>query len=660
MFQNFGGQQPAAPQLPVRPVVIGYANTMAQSILNTTANMSQQNPIRGHVHWLLSANNGNNPAFTEFLITALDYMDYLMHAQRMMPEQAMAHSVTELLAMFSADQALRNQQLLAGFTPQSIQEMQQQCANYMALGQQINAFMQAQQPQQGYNPGYNPGYTGGAAFTQPAGFHSHVTGGGGGYQHAGYAAQRSAQSMGVRPGTSSTPTFDRQYGGATAPINATQSTPFKPAPKPFVAAPAVAPAATSPFLTNNGQAIQLPAAPDIVGVSTVNAPFIQQLDGCGITHTRTTGREWTRIFDPTDTVAVFTPQADGTFIDEYLKKSEITVDYQDHKCEHYFAPQTAEDVNHRPDTALRDHVLQEAMSQLNVKQLLADLKKRESTDLQVLSGNDLELPKYSIVLDKPVVCGSAEDFQSELIMALIERDIGPSVIDVDQSSFQYIHERYFKWILTGEQSKLAQNIKGSRSWGDMRTRLLKLRVLPDSYFRTLNEAVTAQINEFLSIGLGIPSEDLSISSFCLDIDELLTILKEDYSDEEYKAFEEAYAIVKDTTLKAYHGEDYVKAIGQEGMEEAERATIVGYGVATDVTLLPLHSRDLSLAGFGANYGHAGILHASAMPKLYNLVHQRLTKQPKSGYRHTIIVTSDGAVLRCHQALLGNTILVSRG
>jgi hypothetical protein len=656
MYQSYG----AAPQ---RTNVQPYVNQIATGLLNEVTRLANSNSMRQHVYYLLSPNGGNNPPFQDILGATVDFVDWLINTQQVHPTTAIPRAIVEILAMFTATEALSNQQLLQGQSPEVIAELQGQAQNFVGLSQQINSYLAATQPQQPMyqpsNPGYGPppgqGYPQGQGYPPGGGYQQ---GGVTGLRHAGFSASRSSASFpGQRPATSSTPAFDKQYG---AQINPTATTPFR-ASNPAPAAPTNYTPTPSAVPTNyaaGSKAIQLPAAPDLAP-DYVDPYRVLQSPGCTVKYTRVAGREWTSVFDPTTHVGVFNINSDRSVTDSYIKKSEaIGLDYEKHRCSQYFTAQVPADVDHAPDATLRDLALSQAMQTMTIKQLLADLKKRTATGPQPVTGSDITLPEYSVVLDKPIVCESATDFQNELLRYMTNNDIGHNVVALDDCTFHYEHIRYYKWVLSGTEAGLAKSLSTCRSWGEMRTRLLAMAGLPDSYFRALTTSVTDHVNELLHIGLGIPRDELNISSFCVDIPGLLDILKAEYSEADYAAFDKAFIQVRDSTLRVHSGESYISATGIKSDAETMN-TALGYGISTNVTTLPLLSRDLSIAGMGADVGDAGIVHSSTMPKLYDLVADRMNSQPKH-IRRTILVTADGAIINCHKALNGTAYLISRG
>lgn len=417
----------------------------------------------------------------------------------------------------------------------------------------------------------------------------------------------------------------------------------RPTPPQPVQVPIVQPAPITPVTVTQ------PAV-----VSTSSRPVMLQLtrgveDQCNIAEVFP-GVQWnTRAcaFDVESEIAFIT-LTDKGWEHIYRKREGHDVNYKSHETEHLLRQVNPALKNHKPRRTYLDKALQSATQVKSISERLVEYKLANS-HVEAADDSLIPISQTAVQLDLPVICCTDHDYFSGAIDVATRSG---AIIDHETTAVNYTAIEFLQWRL-GDAAHL-ELIAAFQTCESLQAIMEQMCVLadqiPSTYWRHLDEMLAHQVNDLSVYKYGMT---LTIESFCMEIDELLVAIAEDYSAEVSTEFNANVAWIKETTLKLHQGETYADAANLDP-EDPNRTLVGGFGIVKDVTLLPVHSKDVGI-GY---YGDSGLVSSSRTPKLYNLIRDRFAVIGDT-VRHVVLVTTDGGVIECHRTNSATSYAISR-
>jgi hypothetical protein len=354
-----------------------------------------------------------------------------------------------------------------------------------------------------------------------------------------------------------------------------------------------------------------------------------------------------RVFD-VESEIVFITLGDNGWGQTYRKREASDINYKSHETEHLLRQVNPADKKHKPRRTYLDQALQSAAQVKSISERLVEYKLANS-HVDAVDDSLIPVANTAVQLDLPVICCTDHDYFSGAIDVATRSG---AVIDLDTTAVNYKAIEFLQWRL-GDTAHL-EMIAGFQTCETLQAIMEQMCLLaeqiPSTYWRRLDEMLSQQVNDLSIYKYGMT---LTIESFCMEIDELLTAISEDYSPGVALEFNATVEWIKETTLKLHQGETYADAANLDP-EDPKRELVGGFGIVKDVTLLPVHSKDVGI-GY---YGESGVVCNTRTPKLYNLIRDRF-EEVGNTVRHVLLVTTDGGVIECHRTNCPTGYAISR-
>lgn len=245
-------------------------------------------------------------------------------------------------------------------------------------------------------------------------------------------------------------------------------------------------------------------------------------------------------------------------------------------------------------------------------------------------------------------------------LAAIDKDLPPAIFQVYAKIYTPI---------IGEKSEydIISKFGDSSTYIELREKIRTAGATASpELISEVNLSMTALVNSILHKNLGIPPDDLTVDDFCLDLDDLLTVLKKNYSTKFLNGF------LKDQAMRIramFDAPDVTQEAGQTVHDNlastllsdvwenhTDKPAFTFFGTTVRLSLIDVLSHDLQLGGLH-NVGN--ILLAKNNPELFELGKALFESDNNGMYiGRQLVVTKDGRILEISQASLveGNTLV----
>ena len=661
---------PFVPQIPVRPAVQEFVAPMVGQLIYDLQRFANSSLAWKALFWRSSPNQYQNPFFIELLVSALEYLEYLMYVDRVHPNEALPRASIELTSMSAAAEATVN--------PGIMQHMDQEARNVstnwimhqQAMAGRIRGFLQqtaqvssyGQPPQYGgggYGP-VNAHYARGAgAMQHPVASYGTPPANYGGYPpqqqqqypQAGYAtpAYNGQGASGAAYRANPTPGSGAwgSGGGVSDDPKLRSVSQFK-VPQAFDDNEPVIPIRNTPetdkpknkvveefFMDNN-----IPVEIDGDDAATY-------VLGCKSTEplTPSTRGNYYTLYNPRKKVSYVRLGPDR--INEVHEDRNPDVKYEDHETIHFFKPKSSLDVNRERDYKAAQKAFEDVLLKENISARLEAHKKFEAS---VTNGDGSPL-----LIDEPV---ELDDAIIGLIGGDVLIDLRAEVeqkelpIDLETTTVTFTHVGVDRIYLTGELATKVMELSNSRSHPVLRSRLIALHEhLPTRTWNQIHDRVTEHVNEYLKINMGMR---ISIASYIDDIEELISHMENKYGDL-FGAKVIACAPIIASTSTAVVNQDSSIFKASFGVEDDQ--CHAAFVVMTDATYLPIFGADLVM-----NYsGEAGLLpQVGEFAHIHEAVKALFDQQGAAPCRYTKFILMDGNEVYAYKAAFGDGYLIRRG
>lgn len=369
---------------------------------------------------------------------------------------------------------------------------------------------------------------------------------------------------------------------------------------------------------------------------------------------------------------------------------ENDVDYNKHETSQFFAKireQAAE-----PNQKKTNGILADIQRKLFIKETL------DSVEYRKLEGNvkgdvgDVDLTS-PVIIGNPIISNVATH---DYITALLE--VFPDV-DIDKRVVNFEHYQVLTSALTGDLAVEAFKIRRCKDWFQLKEIIasMTLNGLSIQHWSLMNSILTKFVNELLEYRFQI---DIKITSFDVDIDELMAMLYKEYDIRNdfnkccaeicrtalfphYLDDNEAYVFTDVHNFEIENGvktiEDTVaktelEAVKKREEQQSEQGDDTGYAEEeelklvfirlSDVTILPIESSVIYLplpeqdSQWEGGLPVACAVTVESFPQLYNAIHDRVTN---SNYRaaEVVFVTRDNIEMHVKKTHTPDVYIISR-
>ena len=326
------------------------------------------------------------------------------------------------------------------------------------------------------------------------------------------------------------------------------------------------------------------------------------------------------------------------FFSRPMKSKELDMNFELHDDSKFFTPQSKQDLNASPD----ETKLLEAFANLQVEQKVSEVIADIENQAGMVDGDDSNLIiNKTIVIDDQVNGEYLGDDYYTMAYHALRKSMGDVEIECEDVSFRYKHVNMYPWLITGSDLDVVRKLRYKDDYNevaDVLTEISETKSIPASWFTRLNDVATRYVNNVIATQFPLSAEDdFHIRSFCLDIKDAMDAMEElGYGDafaRTVKRLTNSLLFVWDNTRPVFT-EYFGGAIDEDPLTEGE-VTTVGFGVVRDITVIPLHSRDVPL--------HVGkdkcLLTEHGFKNLWEIAKDRIDNRD-ARTSEIVIVTSD--------------------
>lgn len=675
MIPNLPWRPPFNLNLNVPPHMQEHVQYAVGHVLHELQIHANQNEMRLLLYWTAAQNQFNNDLFIGLVYNVLDYTEFMIATQGRMysPNDFIAKGAADSCKIMAVQLGSQHPSIMAKVSPQGQQDMQQTMQYAQALVQQIQQYkmsVQHQQPQGQFGLGAGVGFPQHQA--QPGFVGRAVVGGG-----ASYPGPRSMQGGGgfpsnpgqsFVPGTSYNDLFNN--GGGAGPRTLTGermmlpgsvvteenkqpvitggsgvTTDLKAEVPPFMLMAAIAgkdtqtakekvemtaaqpmttaPKPATPVQNTNSPKTPFPAKPPKEAFVWEGRKFIHA-NFAKFKPCHAIGLPYGTVYDPSK-VAMFFEITDPKAIREVAVQLEVfggMQPYEVHETFHLLNPRIA-DKGVAPN---REQARQAFLQTLQTRDIAVILEEREQK--QSADGN---IGKYlvnePVSIDDLTLKGLVNPVYHQVVELFFENN---DLTMPEDKVITFHYEGSEPWTLKGEAAIKALELKYSKNWDVLYSRMQALRTLAHpTYWNIVHQRLTDAVNELVTKVMGVQAR---ITHFVEDLGALRAHLRDACGDTVADYFDNM------ATNLAQRACLFMEVAAPEG-ETAP--TEVSYLTLEDIFLLPCNAEDLAL-----NYtGESAVVTEKRMPELYAALKRYFENQSNDTnadfVRHTKFITRDG-------------------
>lgn len=303
-------------------------------------------------------------------------------------------------------------------------------------------------------------------------------------------------------------------------------------------------------------------------------------------------------------VGYYVVDSSGAIIDFYSRpktSKDTEMDFKLHDDSKFFAPMTRLDNKEAADEAQMLKAFANLQVEQKVEEIIHDIESRAD----VLDVNEkVMVVDKTVVFDEQVNGSLLGDDYYTIGYNMLKRKMDGVEYTPRNLAFRYLHAHLYPWYVKDSDLEIVKGLRYKETYEGILEIMNKLNEqsgFPASWFTRLNDSATRFVNDIVKNRYPLDASELfTISSFCLDIDaavEEMEILG--YGDDFNKTAKQLaqtllYAWMNTNAVyQNYFGED--EDDDNENNEQGDsKRSYASFGILRDVTIVPLHSRDIPL------------------------------------------------------------------
>ena len=279
---------------------------------------------------------------------------------------------------------------------------------------------------------------------------------------------------------------------------------------------------------------------------------------------------------------------------------EKNVDYDAHDDRRFFTPMSPKDLAQDGNDA---RMLQ-TFANLQVTQKVAEVIKDIETQAGVIDGDSEALIiNKTIELEEQIDGGLVgDDYYLEAKRAMSDA-MGDINFDTADVSYRFKHVHMYPWTITDNADiALVRKLRHKTDYleiGKILIEFSEAKDFPGSWFERINDVATRYVNDVILTYFPLGAKErFRIKSFALDIksavDEMETLGYGEAFNATAARLTNTLAYVWDNTNPVFA--DYYPHLNEGNSDDESHSKIstTGFGIVRDITVIPLHSRDVPL------------------------------------------------------------------
>lgn len=363
-------------------------------------------------------------------------------------------------------------------------------------------------------------------------------------------------------------------------------------------------------------------------------------------------------------VGLYVVSDKGVIIDFYSRPKTTTeennVDYNAHDDRRFFDAMSPKDLEQSAD----DTRMIEAFANLQVSQKVSEVIDEVEKQAGVLSGDNAALIiNKTVELEDDVHGNILEDDYYLMAKSAMKYAMGDMEYDVADVSYRYKHVHMYPWHVRGDDLKEVRKLRYKEDYleiGKILTSLSELKDFPASWFNRLNDVATRYVNDVIATQYPLAANEFfHIKSFTLDIKDAIEEMEKLGYGESFEAtakrLTNTLLYVWDNTNPTFA--NYFPELDEDSDnddDDSSKVSTAGFGIVRDVTVIPLHSRNLPLY----SQKDKCLLTEQGFSKLWEIARDRMVNRDPR-VTETIIVTSDNRHMYISETAVENVYAITK-
>lgn len=352
----------------------------------------------------------------------------------------------------------------------------------------------------------------------------------------------------------------------------------------------------------------------------------------------------TPIYPVNTRVGYYVVNDEGVIIDFFSRPKEEKdkdMDFNLHDDTKFFVPLTKGDVNKNTD----DAKMLKAFANLQIEQKVEQVIKEIEEQSDVLSADDKALVVDRTVLFEEQHNGEIMgDDYAYIADKLLREELDAFEYTGKNLAMRYVHVHMYPWLVKDEDLQLVKRLRHKTSYTDIAETLTQIAendAFQDSWYVRLNDAAVRYVNRIIELRYPLDSnQKFKIRSFCIDIE---SAIEEMYSFGYGEDFESTARQLAQTLLYPWLNtnqvhENYFGELSNDN-DSGEDVSAASFGIVRDITVVPLHSRDIPLYSTKEQC----ILTEHGFPALWEIAQDRMINK-NANVAEVVIVTSDNRAM----------------
>lgn len=298
---------------------------------------------------------------------------------------------------------------------------------------------------------------------------------------------------------------------------------------------------------------------------------------------------------------VVTPE--GSIIDFFSKPKtgkDLDMEFALHDDSRFFNALTKQDLKVVPN----ETAMLETFVNLQTQQKVSDVIKSLESEAGVVEGDSTKLIiNKTIELEEQVNGNISGDDYHGIGYSALYAELDDEDIRCTDINLRYKHVHFYPWNTDVKDMKVLRKLRYKEDYTEIAEILMEINEasnIPDAWFTRLNDVATRYVNHVIATQFPLGEFDtFHIDSFCLDITDAIQEMEElGYGEQ----FLETAARLTNTLLYVWDDtnptySDYMHMQEFEVNEDEElsdTSSCPGIGIIRDISVIPLHSRDIPL------------------------------------------------------------------
>lgn len=283
------------------------------------------------------------------------------------------------------------------------------------------------------------------------------------------------------------------------------------------------------------------------------------------------------------------------FFSRPVNKKEEDMDMDLHDDTRFFTPMTTRDAKNKMDEDKLLTTFAKLQVEQKVEQVIQEIEEM---------GDVLNVDDDVMVVDKTIIFDEqvngnllGDDYYTIAYNRLREETEGIKYTS-ENLAFRYVHAHMYPWNLKGSDLATAKSLRYKEDYEgilEVLTALSDDDAFPASWFNLLNDTATKYVNNVIKTRYPLDDDEtFYIKSFCLDIDSAIEEMKLFGYEKDFRSTARKLSqtllyswLNGNTVYDNYFGED-------SDDSDSDSASAASFGILRDITIVPLHSRDIPL------------------------------------------------------------------